>query len=120
MNPVSKEYYAVFAPDPESFKYELRPGLNYGEYKDYNSVAQKRLAELGYFTGSSDGIFDAEMQTAVEQFQLDFNITESPSGVIDKLTWSILFSPDPTPIEPEIPMEPETPIDPEASTETEL
>ena len=118
MNPVSKEYYAVFAPDPESFKYELRPGLNYGEYKDYNSAAQKRLAELGYFTGSSDGIFDAEMQTAVEQFQLDFNITESPSGVIDKLTWSILFSPDPTPIEPEIPMEPETPIDPEASTET--
>lgn len=118
MNPVSKEYYAVFAPDPESFKYELRPGLNYGEYKDYNSAAQKRLAELGYFTGAADGIFDAKMQTAVEQFQLDFNITESPSGVIDKLTWSILFSPDPTPIEPEIPMEPETPIDPEASTET--
>ena len=118
MNPVSKEYYAVFEPDPESFKYELRPGLNYGEYKDYNSAAQKRLAELGYFTGSSDGIFDAKMQTAVEQFQLDFNITESPSGVIDKLTWSILFSPDPTPIEPEIPTEPETPIDPEASTET--
>ena len=111
MNPVTSAYYVKFVPDPDSFKYELRQGSNYGEYKDYNKAAQKRLAELGYYTGSIDGYFGVSMKEAVASFQSDFNIKDAQTGVIDQLTWSILFSPEPTPIveEPTEPATPETP-----------
>lgn len=112
MNPVSKSYYVEFEPDPNSFKYELRQNRNYGVYKEYNIAAQKRLADLGYYAGSADGYFGSEMAAAVTAFQTDYNIKDSQPGVIDQLTWSILFNPAPTPIVDEVPIEPTTPEGP--------
>lgn len=96
MNPVTTAYAVSFEPDPNSFKYELHLGMNSDPYRDYNQAAQKRLRELGYYTGTEDGIFDAEMKTSVEAFQAAFNI--EVTGIIDETTWSVLFDPNPTPI----------------------
>lgn len=107
MNPVSSAYYVSFVPDPDSFKYELRKGVNYGGYKDYNEAAQKRLTDLGYYAGSIDGYFGSAMETAVTAFQTDYNLPVT--GVLGQDSWSVLFDPDPKPvvIEPEPAPEPE-------------
>lgn len=113
MNPVTSAYNVVFEPDPNSYRYTLKLWQNTGAYADYNTAAQKRLKDLGYFAGEADGYFDREMETAVLAFQTDFNL--EPTGQIDEATWSLLFTPDPKPIVDEEP-EPEPLPEPEPST----
>lgn len=101
MNPIATSYSVAFELDPNSYKYTLKLWQNTGVYTDYNIAAQKRLIALGYLTGEADGKFDREMEKAVIAFQTAFNL--EPTGQIDEATWSILFNPDPKPLEIEEP-----------------
>ena len=47
-------------------------------------IVQAKLAELGYFDGVIDGIYDQETITAIKNFQRDNNINET--GSMDKIT----------------------------------
>ena len=49
-----------------------------------------RLAELGYFSGESDGVFDADTRTALEGFQQANGLTAS--GALDQETLDALNS----------------------------
>lgn len=52
--------------------------------------AQQRLAYYGYYTGTIDGTFTAEMRAAVIQFQQRNNL--KADGVIGSATWALLRS----------------------------
>lgn len=60
-----KEYLAR-----EAGSYFGRGALSYGSMGDAVSTLQSSLQDLGYFTGSCDGIFGAETEAAVRRFQL--------------------------------------------------
>ena len=47
-------------------------------------IVQAKLAELGYFDGSIDGIFDNETITAIKNYQRDNNLAET--GSLDQTT----------------------------------
>ena len=47
-------------------------------------IVQARLAELGYFNGTIDGIFDDETITAIKNYQKDNNLTQT--GSLDQTT----------------------------------
>ena len=112
-----EDYRIEFEPDPDSFKYQLKLYQNYGDFAAYNTAARDRLKDLGYYTTTPDGYYDYSMMLAVTNFQTAYNLPAT--GEIDQLTWSILFSPDPQPYQPE-PEVPETPEEPEEPEEVEL
>lgn len=47
-------------------------------------IVQAKLAELGYFDGAIDGIFDEETINAIKSYQKDNNLTET--GNLDQVT----------------------------------
>lgn len=112
-----ENYNIRFEPDPDSFKYQLKLYQNYGDFAAYNTAARDRLRDLGYNTTTPDGYYDYSMMLAVQSFQTAYNLPAT--GEIDQLTWSILFSPDPQPYQPE-PEVSETPAEPEDPEEVEL
>ena len=49
---------------------------------------QTRLTDLGFYTGEIDGVFDAETQQALIQFQTACGLT--PDGVINQQVITVL------------------------------
>ena len=64
------------------------PEIEPGEKGWHVLIVQKRLAELGYYSGPIDGSYGISSEKAVIQFQKDNNI--SPSGVVGPLTYTAL------------------------------
>lgn len=62
--------------------------INVSASMNQTRVIQARLAELGYFTDSIDGVYDNDTKKAVSQFQEDEGI--SPSGIVDSVTAAAL------------------------------
>lgn len=56
---------------------------------------QRRLNELGYFTGDSTGTYGSNTTRAVSRFQRDNGLTET--GNVDFATYEALFAPDAAP-----------------------
>ena len=112
-----ENYSIQFEPDPDSFKYQLKLYQNYGDFAAYNTAARDRLKDLGYSMTTPDGYYDYSMMQAVKSFQTAYNLPAT--GEIDQLTWSILFSPDPQPYQPE-PEPSEEPVEEEELLEVEL
>ncbi len=60
-------------------------GLNTGSSGNYSvTEIQKKLKNLGYYTGSVDGIFGSKSITAVRNFQRDYGLTVD--GIVGKNT----------------------------------
>lgn len=83
------EYKIKFALDPGSFKYILREG-NSSTLASYNLALQKRLKELGYYSGDLTGKFTSSTTKAVKKFQKKHGI--KANGYVKEDTWKILFS----------------------------
>ncbi len=71
---------------------------------------QKRLATLGYFTGSYTNVFNSATQKAVKNFQKDHAMTVD--GVVGEKTWRLLspLSATPVPGAPATPAPQNTPL----------
>ena len=78
---------------------------------DVKSV-QTRLKELGYYTGSIDGICSSAMISAVKAFQQKNGLTAD--GLAGTKTYKILYSDKAIPADTDVKDEPETPTDPSA------
>lgn len=83
------KYKVKFVLDPKSFKYILREG-NSSSLAPYNTALQKRLKELGYYTGTVNGKFNASTTKAVKAFQKKHKI--KANGYVKEDTWKKLFS----------------------------
>ena len=88
-------------------------------------AVQKRLKQLGYYTGTADGKFTAASVTALKAFQEAHGL--EADGVAGKATYAVLFSnqalkkgttPTPQPQRTPVPGEEESGIPTEASYET--
>ena len=53
-----------------------RPSLRYGDKGDDVKSLQQSLITLGYLTGTADGIYGKQTQTAVYRFQKDHHLTK--------------------------------------------
>lgn len=89
-HPTYQNYHIKFALNPKSYKHYLYEGRNDSLYLPYTTALQNRLKSLGYYQGSVDGIYDAEVTEAVRNFQHINNI--DVSGKIGSTTWGSLFS----------------------------
>jgi peptidoglycan hydrolase-like protein with peptidoglycan-binding domain len=63
--------------------------LQVGDRGDEVTSMQRRLAELGYYTGNIDGAFGNETRRAVERFQ--YNQGLSVDGIAGKRTLTVLY-----------------------------
>ena len=54
------------------------------------AALQLRLKELGYFTGSADGVFDSDTMIAVAEFQLANSLTTN--GEVNETTYKKIYS----------------------------
>ncbi len=63
--------------------------LRHGDSAAIVAAVQRKLRELGYFTGNLTGYYGQETEVAVIQFQEDKGLT--PTGQIDPTTWSLLI-----------------------------
>lgn len=68
--------------------------LSLGNTNDAVKTLQRRLSELGYFTGGISGVFDAETQSAVKKFEQSFGIMQT--GIATPALQSKLFSSEAT------------------------
>lgn len=67
--------------------------MKVGDKGDNVLLLQRRLAELGYYTGDVDGVFGNQTRRAVERFQYYQGL--SADGIAGKRTQTVLFeSPD--------------------------
>lgn len=64
--------------------------LKFGDSGDAVAVLQERLAELGYYQGSVNSTFDELTRAALMDFQQQHNLLAS--GILDRLTYELLFS----------------------------
>lgn len=67
---------------------ELKP-IQWGSRNRTVNLLQRRLTELGYFTGPINGYFGIETRNAVIDFQLDRDIRAN--GIVDNETWRALY-----------------------------
>ena len=58
-----------FELNPEGYRYYLYSYNNTSKTKPYNLAVQKRLSQLGYFSGSIDGNYAEDTEDAIETFQ---------------------------------------------------
>lgn len=63
-----------------------------GDESEYVRILEQRLSELGYSPGNTDGTFDEDTRTAVEQFQTDKGLYVD--GIVGKNTKAGLWPPD--------------------------
>lgn len=63
-----------------------------GDYGDCVKKIQKRLNELGYSAGATDGAFGPKTESAVKSLQADFKL--SVDGMVGPNTWGALESDD--------------------------
>lgn len=84
---VQKELFAKDAPEYSGY-ITLRRGDENARVKDM----QRRLSELGYYTGKLDGYFGKETQVAVRAFQNAAGLEDT--GVADPETLKALYSDD--------------------------
>ena len=66
--------------------------LQYGDQGDNVTLIQRRLSELGYYTGSISGNFLDGTRAAVRSFQGDYGLEET--GVVDGRTEALILSAD--------------------------
>ena len=66
------------------------PTTRRGSKGNYVCVAQDALTTLGYNTGGLDGVFGANTQNAVIQYQTSQGI--SSDGIIGPVTWRNLMA----------------------------
>ena len=66
------------------------PTIRQGDTGSYVQIMQQRLKELGYFTGTVDGIFGPNTTTIVKRFQTDNGLTAD--GVVGRTTWNKLLN----------------------------
>ncbi|NLX83054.1 MAG: DUF3520 domain-containing protein [Clostridiales bacterium] len=64
--------------------------LQRGDFGEDVRTMQRRLQELGYYTGAVSGQFDEETEAALMDFQQQNNLLES--GILDEITRNLLFS----------------------------
>lgn len=64
------------------------PILKLGMQGEAVSQLQERLKATGFFTGTVDGVFGAETQTAVQEAQRRYNL--EADGVVGPATWAAL------------------------------
>ena len=106
--PQAVGYASRFTLNPNSYKYTLTEGDASAKKLPYVQAAAKRLAALGYYTPSGytygsdynygdtqpaageETSFTAQMTEAVVKFQVMNDLPNT--GIIDKATWSLLFS----------------------------
>ncbi|NJO77464.1 MAG: peptidoglycan-binding protein [Cyanobacteria bacterium RM1_2_2] len=50
---------------------------------------QERLKAIGLFSGTVDGVFGRETETAVQQAQRNYNL--EPDGIVGPATWEALL-----------------------------
>lgn len=67
---------------------EARPTLRLGSTGIYVTELQTDLTNLLYYTGSINGNFDIDTQTAVKRFQTNNRLP--PDGIVGRDTWSAL------------------------------
>jgi len=75
-----------------------RPTLQPGSQGEAVTELQSVLFLLGYYSGPVSGVFQADTQAAVQQFQADAGI--NPDGIVGPATWSSLFPTPPTEANP--------------------
>jgi peptidoglycan hydrolase-like protein with peptidoglycan-binding domain len=51
---------------------------------------QQRLSALGFYSGTIDGIFGEETESAVQDFQAEFDL--ETDGIVGSATWQTLFN----------------------------
>lgn len=73
--------------------YALNPTLADGSYGDSVSRLQRTLKQLGYFTGSADGVYGDETRAAVCRFQLANGLEET--GIANGTVFMRLYGDDP-------------------------
>ncbi len=89
--PGSSSFYLEFELNPEGYRYYLYSYNNTSKTKPYNLAVQKRLSQLGYFSGSIDGNYAEDTEDAIETFQ---RVHGQPiTGNVGKNTWRELFNP---------------------------
>ena len=81
-------------PEPKDAIVSYRP-LKTGDQGEAVRRLQKALAELGYFTGTVDGIFGEQTEAAVRQFNTDHDI--SNPGCASMRTQLMLYQGNPSP-----------------------
>lgn len=81
-------------PEPKDAIVSYRP-LKTGDQGEAVRRLQNALAELGYFTGSIDGIFGKQTEAAVRQFNTDNNISDA--DIASARTQLILYRGNPLP-----------------------
>lgn len=64
------------------------PELALGSDGEWVEYLQRYLQLLSYPSGSSPGLFDADLEAAVRQFQHDVGLTSS--GIVDADTWHVI------------------------------
>ena len=90
----AEAYQSGTAPDPGSSSSTLPPSTVYRNLKVGSSGAdvralQQKLTELGYYSRSISGTYDARTQEAVRQFQKDNGL--SADGIAGPLTQAKLY-----------------------------
>ncbi|MCQ2316333.1 MAG: peptidoglycan-binding protein [Bacteroidales bacterium] len=80
--------------------------LQYGSSGADVRKLQEMLLSLGYKVGAADGIFGAQTQAAVLQFQRDMGI--GADGIVGNQTWSSLNTADPSSKTPTVETKPAT------------
>ena len=63
--------------------------LRHGDSAAIVAAVQRKLWELGYFTGNLTGYYGQETEIAVKQFQQEKGL--KPTGEIEPTTWLLLF-----------------------------
>lgn len=74
-------------------EYDSLPVLQAGSSGETVSALQRRLKELGYFSGASDGVFGDATMAAIRRFQMANGLTET--GTADRATQMRLNEGDP-------------------------
>ena len=79
------------APEPNSSPSTPRSMVRFGDSGAQIAELQRRLADLGYYTGTASGTFDRPTEAAVQRFQHDNGLL--PDGIVGASTEVALRQP---------------------------
>ncbi|MEY2977260.1 MAG: peptidoglycan-binding protein [Prochlorotrichaceae cyanobacterium] len=83
----SEESTAATASEPTSVTFPLLRRSSRGRAVEQ---LQQRLSALGFYSGTIDGIFGEETESAVQDFQAEFDL--ETDGIVGSATWQTLFN----------------------------
>ncbi|MBQ4089391.1 MAG: peptidoglycan-binding protein [Clostridia bacterium] len=75
----------LFAPDAPKIgeRKQIYALLQWGDSSDAVSALQKRLKELGFYTGEADGVFSDDMVATIKSFQRSAGLEETGVATIE-------------------------------------